>query len=180
MLKLSHSHLWPIEIVVCIALRRLVRGMMRYMVMRVVRPWMSMHRSHASPIRTMTVVTWISQSCAMMTMLSCCIFWIVDHRWLILNGLRLISFTIWPHSCLIIWHLLIIDNLFRMLDLLNGLRLLCWSRATSTNIDHSVWNFLNGERRLLLLLVTWNLSLVWCNTRVIAYTSSNLIRAWLL
>ena len=142
--------------------------LMWYMVMRVVRTWMSMDRSHASTIRTMTVVTRISQSSAVMTMLSGCIFWIVYHRWLILNRLRLISLTIWPHSSLIIWHLLIIYNWFRMLYLLNSLRLFRWCRSTSTNIDHSVWNFLNCERRLLLLLVTWNLSLVWCYTRVIS------------
>lgn len=67
-----------------------------------------------------------------------------------------------------------------MLDLLDWLRLLCWRGSATSNIDHPVRNFLNGKWRLLLMLETWNLSLIVSYTRMVDYTTAILIGTWLL
>ena len=67
-----------------------------------------------------------------------------------------------------------------MLDLLDWLRLLCWRGSATSHVDHPIRNFLNGKWRLLLMLETWNLSLIVSYTWMVDYSTSILIGTWLL
>ena len=180
LLLLSLRHFWSIKISISITYWGLVWVMMWNVMMRVMRGCMRICWGDASSIWAMTMVARISQSRIMMAMLTGSIFWIVYQSRLILNCFGLVSFAIRTNRCLIIRMLLIINNWLSMLDLLNWLRLFCWGRPTASNIDHPIWNFLNSERRLLLVLKTLNLSLVRCNAGMISYPSCYLIWTWLL